>query len=61
MNKLESYDYRIKYNIIKYSKGIGIAPFILLGRLQHDELLGYQHHSDLISSFEIDNDSEDAQ
>ncbi len=50
---LENYDYRVKENIIKYSLYIGIAPFVLLGRLQHDEYLAYNCYNDLIPSFEI--------
>ena len=50
---IEKYNYRDKKQIISYSFGIGIAPFILLGRLQHNGLIGYQHHNDLIPSFEI--------
>ena len=52
-NFVDKYDYTNKTEIIDYSHGIGIAPFILLGRLQHDELIGYQYHNDLIPSFEV--------
>lgn len=52
-NFIERYDYRNKAQIINYSREIGIAPFILLGRLQHDELIGYQYFNDLVPSFEI--------
>ncbi len=52
-NFIEKYDYRNKAQIINYSSKLGIAPFILLGRLQHDGLIGYQHYNDLIPSFEI--------
>lgn len=50
---IDKYNYRDKRQIINYSLGIGIAPFILLGRLQHNGLIGYQHYNDLIPSFEI--------
>ncbi|HHV17166.1 MAG TPA: HigA family addiction module antidote protein [Gelria sp.] len=52
-NFIEKYDYQNKAQIINYSSEIGIAPFILLGRLQHDGLIGYQYYNDLIPSFEI--------
>ena len=60
-NFIDNYDYSVKDNIIKYSRDIGIAPFILLGRLQHDELLDYHYYRNLIPSFEIVNDNEEAQ
>ena len=50
---IKSYDYMDKKEIVNYSKEIGIAPYILLGRLQHDKLIGYQYYSDLKPSFEI--------
>lgn len=50
---INNYNYKDRENIINYAKKIGIAPFILLGRLQHDKLLGYQHYRDLIPFFEI--------
>ena len=50
---IDRYEYRDKDAIISYSKQIGIAPFILLGRLQHDGYLGYQMYNDLKPSFEI--------
>jgi HTH-type transcriptional regulator/antitoxin HigA len=52
-NFIDNYNYKNKTQIIDYSHEIGIAPFILLGRLQHDGLLGYQYYNDLIPSFEI--------
>jgi HTH-type transcriptional regulator/antitoxin HigA len=50
---LDKYDYRNKDNIIAYSNDIGVAPYILLGRLQYDKLLDYSYFNDLIPSFEI--------
>ena len=50
---IEGYDYKDKTNIINYSNEIGIAPCILVGRLQHDEYLGHQCYNDLRPSFEI--------
>lgn len=52
---IREYDYRNKAQIVNYSHEIGIAPFILLGRLQHDEYVGYQYYDDLKPSFEIVN------
>lgn len=50
---VKHYNFKEKGNIVSYAHEIGIAPFILLGRLQHDKLLGYQDFRDLIPSFEI--------
>jgi HTH-type transcriptional regulator/antitoxin HigA len=50
---ISEYDYKDNSQIVKYSNEVGIAPFVLLGRLQHDELLGYNQHNDLIPSFQI--------
>lgn len=52
-NFIEEYDYTDKIQIINYSHEIGISPCILLGRLQHDKLIGYQYYNDLKPSFEI--------
>ncbi|MEW8974264.1 MAG: HigA family addiction module antitoxin [Tissierellaceae bacterium] len=54
-NFIEEYDYMDKTQIVNYSYEIGIAPSILLGRLQHDKLIGYQYYNDLKPSFEIVN------
>jgi HTH-type transcriptional regulator/antitoxin HigA len=50
---IKRYDYKDKQQIINYSHKIGIAPFILLGRLQHDRYISYNAHSDLIPQLEI--------
>ncbi|MDW7670348.1 MAG: HigA family addiction module antitoxin [Bacillota bacterium] len=50
---IDRYEYRNKEAIVDYSNHIGIAPCILLGRLQHDRYLGYQMHNELKPSFEI--------
>ncbi len=50
---IENYEYTLKTDIINYAREIGIAPFILLGRLQHDGYLDYNYYRDLIPSFEI--------
>lgn len=52
---VKNYDYKNKESIIRYSNEIGVAPYILLGRLQYDQFLGYGHFNDLIPLFEIDN------
>lgn len=52
-NFIERYDYTDKKEILNYSYEIGIAPYILLGRLQHDELIGYQYYNELKPSLEI--------
>jgi HTH-type transcriptional regulator / antitoxin HigA len=52
---IDNYDCRSKSHIVKYSDEIGIAPFVLLGRLQYDQYIGYQHHRELIPPFEINN------
>lgn len=57
----DNYDYKAKHNIIKYSNEIGVAPFVLLGRLQYEGLLDYRYHRDLLSSFEITNILESVQ
>ncbi|WP_213974289.1 HigA family addiction module antitoxin [Tepidanaerobacter acetatoxydans] len=54
-NFIEGYDYTDKTQIVNYSHKIGIAPCILLGRLQHDNLIGYQYYNDLKPSFKIVN------
>ena len=50
---VNNYDCSNKENIINYSKEIGIAPYILLGRLQYDELIKYSYFNDMVPSFEI--------
>ncbi len=50
---LERHDCTDRTQIVNYSREISIAPFILLGRLQHDGLVGYQYYNDLKPSFEI--------
>ena len=52
-NFIERYDYKDKTQIVNYSHKIGIAPCILLGRLQYDKLIGYQYYNDLKPSFKI--------
>ena len=52
-NFIERYDYTDKTQIINYSNEIGIAPFILLGRLQHDKRIEYKYYNDLKPSFKI--------
>lgn len=50
---IKMYDYRDKSQIIDYAHSIGIAPYILVGRMLHDNLIDYQSYSDLRPSFEI--------
>lgn len=52
-NFIKDYDYKNKVQIEKYSCEIGIAPYILVGRLQHDNLIEYQYYADLIPHFQI--------
>jgi HTH-type transcriptional regulator/antitoxin HigA len=50
---IEKYPYRDKSEIIDYAAKIGIAPFILIGRLQHDGLIDYKNYNSLIPSYDI--------
>lgn len=53
-NFVNNFNYKDKRLIIEYSKKIGIAPCILVGRLLHDNYLTeYSNYSDLRPSFEI--------
>ncbi|MBS4030250.1 MAG: HigA family addiction module antidote protein [Clostridiales bacterium] len=52
---VENYSYADKDEIVNYANKIGIAPCILVGRLQHDGLIDYQNYNQLIPSFEIEN------
>lgn len=51
---IAKYRYTDKAEIISYSNKIGIAPNILVGRLQHDGYLEPHSHNDLRPLFEID-------
>ncbi len=51
---IEKHEYTARSEILSYSKKLGIAPSILVGRLQHDGYLKPQHYNDLRPSFEID-------
>jgi HTH-type transcriptional regulator/antitoxin HigA len=48
-----TYDYTDYDEIKRYANMIGIAPYILAGRLQHDGLINYQENNSLIPHFEI--------
>jgi HTH-type transcriptional regulator/antitoxin HigA len=50
---IDTCNYRSKNDIERYSRHIGIAPSILLGRLQHDGYLDYSQFNDLKKSFAI--------
>lgn len=51
---IENYPYTVKSHIVSYSEKIGIAPGILVGRLQHDGYLEPQYCNDLRPLFEIE-------
>ena len=50
---IDQYEYLGKEAIVEYATRIGIAPGILLGRLQYDGYLGYHMYNELKPSFEI--------
>lgn len=50
---IDNYNVKNKSNIINYSKAIGIAPSILVGRLMFDEYISYDQFSELRPSFKI--------
>jgi len=50
----ENHAYSVKSEIVSYSHTLGIAPSILVGRLQHDGYLEPHHYNDLRPLFEID-------
>jgi HTH-type transcriptional regulator/antitoxin HigA len=52
---VNEYAYSKRTNIIAYSQSIGVAPSILLGRLQHDKLVGYDRFNDLKKSLAMSN------
>ncbi|BCZ46155.1 hypothetical protein psyc5s11_22220 [Clostridium gelidum] len=37
-----------KLSIINFAKSIGIHPCMIVGRLQHDEYIGYNQYTELI-------------
>lgn len=39
--------------IIRFARELGIAPGIVVGRLQHDKLIGFQHHNGLKRRFSL--------
>ncbi|MFH5834824.1 HigA family addiction module antitoxin [Proteiniclasticum sp. C24MP] len=47
------YDYTNQESIKEYAEKIGIAPFVLVGRLQHDRYIDFSKFHDLIPSYEI--------
>lgn len=42
-----------KESIVKFSDGIGLAPGIVVGRLQKENLIGYNVHMDLKEKYEL--------
>lgn len=52
---LEKYPHNSKNAIVSYAHAIGIAPSILVGRLQHDKFLQPHYHNDLRPLFEVNN------
>ena len=51
---IENHAYTVRTEIVSYSNTLGIAPSILVGRLQHDGYLEPHHYNDLRPLFEID-------
>lgn len=45
--------YLNKASIISFAKSIGVHPCIVIGRLQHDRIIGYHEYSNLKPSFKI--------
>ena len=50
---VQEYNYKDKRVIRKYAQSIGVAPYILVGRLLHGQLIDYVRYSDLRPPFEI--------
>jgi len=50
---INNYAYKKKSDIIKFSTKINIDPSILVGRMMHDGLIGFNQFSELRTSFEI--------
>jgi HTH-type transcriptional regulator / antitoxin HigA len=50
---LKEYNYENIKEIVDYAGKIGVAPFILIGRLLHDGYIDYQQRRDLIPPFDI--------
>ncbi len=48
-NLLETGQYRSKEGIVSFANDIGIAPSIVVGRLQHEEKIRFHHCNDLKS------------
>lgn len=40
--------------ITEFAKKIGVAPFIVTGRLQKDQIIDWSEHTDLITKYEFD-------
>ncbi len=54
-NFIENHNFTDIDEIRKYAEEIGIASYVLIGRLQHDKLIDYPSYNHLIPSFEITN------
>lgn len=52
---IENHNFADKDEIKKYAEKVGIATYVLVGRLQHDKLIDYPNYNHLIPSFEIAN------
>jgi hypothetical protein len=50
---LDNYSYRNKTDILNYSAELKVDPGILVGRLMHDGIIGFDRYNDLRTSFEI--------
>lgn len=52
---VSGFNYRSYEEIVDYSKGLGVAPFILLGKLQHEKYLEYSELGDLVEYYDYSN------
>lgn len=50
---IDNHNFKNKKEIIQYSKELKIAPFVLVGRLQHDGYIKYAQFRELLPKFDI--------
>lgn len=50
---LRDYSYESREDIFMFADKVGVAPYILIGRLLHDGYIEYKQYRDLIPSFDI--------